>query len=145
MKQRDLSGEGLEERHELLKKIDFEASEGKCFEKEVGEKPDKENVEDFELYQKRRQEWEEGTKDRRKNWEEENGEIYLEGLLNNISKEKKRIGGNWAVAGADLRRKSNRDFAKYVFLKYSNSSFFFKNICHVIISLDLTLDQKRDF
>ena len=120
VKQRELTGDGLEKRHEIISKDDFETSDIISFEKEFGEKPAKENVEAFTLYEKRIKAWEEGKEERRKIWEKENGTIYMEGLLSDISKEKKRIGGNWAVAGADLRRKSNRDFAKYVFLKLSN-------------------------
>ena len=123
-KQRELSGNGLEERHKLIEKGCFETYDGESFEKEVGEKPTKENVEGFELYKKRIKEWEEGKKDRRKIWEDENGTIYLKGLLNDISKEKKRIGGNWAVAGADLKRKCERDYAKYFPLSIVRKSLF---------------------
>ena len=37
----------------------------------------------------------------------------MEASLKDISKEKKRIGGNWAVAGIDLVRKYQREYAKY--------------------------------
>ena len=123
-KQRELSGEGLKERRELLENGFFDRSEAeaKGFEREVGKKPNNENVEALKLYEKRQQEWEEGKQDRRKIWEEEHGKIYMEGLLNDISKEKKRIGGNWAVAGADLRRKSMRNFSRYVFRFFSRES-----------------------
>ena len=93
-------------------KGDFETFDHTRFEKEFGEKPNKENVEAFELYERNKKEWDEGKKERGKIFEKENGTIILQGLLENILEEKKRIGGNWAVAGADLRKKFQRDFAK---------------------------------
>ena len=68
------------------------------------EKPDNE---DFMTYYEKLKKTE---KMREKEREKE--EIILSGLLEDISREKKRIGGNWAVAGADLKRKCDRDYAK---------------------------------
>ena len=112
VKQRDLIGAGVELRRELIMKGDFDTFDHTRFEKEFGEKPDKENVEAFELYERHKKEWDAGKKERKKIFEKENGTILLEGLLEDISKEKKRIGGSWVIAGADLRKRFKRDFAK---------------------------------
>ena len=98
-KQRELDGEGLTERQELVEQAknlvrDFVSAEI----------PDNE---DFMAHYEKLKKTE-----KMKEKEREKETIILEGLLENISREKKRIGGNWAVAGADLKRKCERDYAK---------------------------------
>ena len=92
-KQRKLIGDGFVERKELLDRANSLVSDL------LADKPDGEDAATH--HQKLRE----------KLNEKEN--IILEASLKDISKEKKRIGGNWAVAGIDLMRKYQREYAKY--------------------------------
>ena len=98
-KQRKLIGEGFAERKEILDRANSLVSDL------LADKPDGEDAATH--HQKLKQ----TGKLREKLREKE--DIILEASLKDISKEKKRIGGNWAVAGIDLVRKYQREYAKY--------------------------------
>ena len=98
-KQRKLIGEGYDERKEILNRANSLVSDL------LADKPD--GVDAATHHQTLRQ----TGKLTEKLKEKEN--IILEASLKDISKEKKRIGGNWAVAGIDLMRKYQREYAKY--------------------------------
>ena len=90
-KQRKLIGEGLAERKDILDRANSLVSDL--------------------LADKHHQRLKQTGKLREKLKEKE--DIIMEASLKDISKEKKRIGGNWAVAGIDLVRKYQREYAKY--------------------------------
>ena len=90
-KQRKLIGDGFVERKELLDRANSLVSDL--------------------LADKHHQRLKQTGKLREKLKEKE--DIIMEASLKDISKEKKRIGGNWAVAGIDLVRKYQREYAKY--------------------------------
>ena len=98
-KQRKLIGEGFAERKDILDRANSLVNDL------LADIPDGEDAATHHQKVKQTGKFREKLKEKE--------DIIMEASLKDISKEKKRIGGNWAVAGIDLVRKYQREYAKY--------------------------------